>query len=275
MPNNMPVKSVIPKVKSNTRKSGFTSSGNGVDPELTIRKSRRSAHSESSNPNAPPRPASSKLSVNNWRNSRPRPAPSAHAHRKFPLAAGSPRQLQVRHVGASEQQDKPDQHHQRHQRLFIFAAQHRKTVTRIARHNFLVQQIVLFVGIGKRSGFGVQHLLESNIDGSLSLFEANARFQASHDLQKHDLGHRTGLPGKEILARINRFFHRKWKIYVGCLADHHSREFRRHYADHIKRGLPDAQFAADYGGILLHPPLPECVADHRYGMRATSLIHFV
>ena len=79
--------------------------------------SRRLHHAASSRPAAPPASASTTLSVNNWRITRPRPAPG-QAYGNFALAPGGPREQKIGDVGAGHQQDEAhDEHDSRHEGL--------------------------------------------------------------------------------------------------------------------------------------------------------------
>ena len=62
----------------------------------------------SRNPNIPPRPASSKLSVSNWRIMRPAAGSKAGAQRKLARAAHGARQQQTGDVGAGDEQQEAD-----------------------------------------------------------------------------------------------------------------------------------------------------------------------
>src|SRR6185503_17434983 len=82
-----------------------------------VRRSRPKAVTAS--PAAPPRTARSKLSVNNWRNTRARPAPNA-ARTANSVSRLRARQLKIRDIGGGNQQHKGDGAQQQAERAAQF-----------------------------------------------------------------------------------------------------------------------------------------------------------
>ena len=114
-PNTIAVAIDTPAAKRSTVPSMRISAARGVKRAVKATSSPRVSDA-SSRPSAPPRSASSVLSVSSWRAMRARPAPSAARIASSRAAADEARQREVRDVRAHEQQHEAggaEQHQQR------------------------------------------------------------------------------------------------------------------------------------------------------------------
>jgi len=112
--------------------------GHGIRPFRDHAQEQVIGQNESSSPKVPPRAARSRLSVNNCRIKAPAGwHPIARRTGEFALATSGAREQKIRYVRASEQQTSPTRP-MRTASASGITSQRRKTISRIARDDFLV-----------------------------------------------------------------------------------------------------------------------------------------
>ena len=179
------------------------------------------------------------------------------AHADLPVPLGGAGEKQVGHVRASDQQDKPNNHHHQRSRPHEDAAQLRRDVGLIDGDEFLVPAAIFF-----RVFFLELHT--ERVYGGLRLGEGHAGLEA------RDHGcHAESAQVEPILhhTREGLVMHRHRNPDVGAAENADVVKVARHHADHVVFLLVELDRSPENLRVFAELTAPEGVADQRHGPR--------
>ncbi len=238
-PTSRPDATASAAVNARTGRSRPIWSARGTVGGMRTRSTRTPAHARPS-PTTAPEAASSPLSTSDCAHQREAAGAKRRAHREVTRRPGGPRQHQVRHVGARDQQHQPHR-----------AEQHPERPADAA-HHLLVRRHQLHAPPRVRVGMLLRQFRGNRVHLGLRLRDRLAGRQPSDD-PVHPVRAREQRPGVERERRPQLHL----AIARGEL------EPVRHHADHFERLTIELQRLARHVRAAAEPALPGAVADDR------------
>ena len=170
--------------------------------------------------------------------------PHGQAHRHFPGARRAPRQLQVGHVGAGDQQHQPGDANQQKQRLFALVAEAAAPVLAFLENHFLGLELRQHIRHRMAQQLDILQQLPTvrDVDSPLGPLERHPRLQPAEQADPIILA-----VGEAIPIRCDFLLHAGRDVDLGRLSQHFAGEpLLRH--PHNRHGV-----AVDFDALIENP----------------------